>query len=548
MMGLPAILSENALPVIYILRVIMTFFCNTDSSLPLRMTSQHSRVRLTPISHLAISLFVAALLTGCGRTAAPPAVLFGGEMHNSNAFTPSSIASSMDLAAAIGYNCVLAPVSWGQVEPVPGSFDWSLVDCLISSARERDLHLGLLWFGTWKNGESSYPPLWVKADTGRYFRAQDAGSHNTTAISPFCKEAEEADSRAFAALMAHLRETDHDRRVVAIQVENECGVFLERDFCPAAQEAWTCGGWQEASDPLAPQLFMAEAFASYVGAVAAAGKKEYDIPMFTNAWLTPVDIAYGKYPNGGPRPAVLDVWKKNAPSLDWLSPDIYAKDFIANCEPFSQGQTLFIPETRREPGIWYYAFGEKHALGVFVFGYEEFYDDPHYTVECRTFRELLPYLDEGLPSRGFYRQDGLTAPDDSTSLALGDYTFDVHYIAGESNAHGMIIQTAPDEYLVAGVGAWITFSGIPGQVVKMAWCEELRGGEIWQVLNGDETAHHNMLYLRGRLYHDDYTAPDGVVNPAPAYDLSYQRRFRKDAQVRFKTSGIYRLRLYSYPG
>ena len=485
--------------------------------------------------HFAIILLC---LCSCGQKplGAPPAVLFGGEMHNSNASTPESIDASMDLASSLGYNCVLAPVSWTQTEVAPGNFDFTLVDHLLKAAEKRNLYLGLLWFGTWKNGESSYPPLWIRAQS-EYAVAPDGTV--ATAISPFCVTALEADKAAFSALMAHLKKTDKARRVLNIQVQNECGAFMERDCSPDAQKAWEEGGWASSNDPLAPQKFMAEAFAKYVDAVAAAGKAVYDIPLFANAWLAPADKPYGKYPNGGPRIAVLDVWKANAPHLDWLSPDIYDKGFASFCEAYGVGQPLFIPETSRQAGRYYYAFGEANAKGVFCFGYEESYDDPYYVQECRVFSELLPFLQQGCPARGFFREPKVDAPDAGFSLPLGDVAFAVHCIDGEKNAHGIIIQTGTDEYVIAGVGAWIDFG--PG--VKLASCEELRGGRIWQVLNGDETGHHNMLYLRGRLYQEDFTAPDGTVVPAPMYGLSYQRRFKAVAHERFKVSGIYRIKL-----
>ena len=111
-------------------------------------------------------LAAALLAAGCNTTAgqAPP-ILWGGEMHNSNASTPASIDASLDVAKALGFNAVLAPVSWEQTEQEPGKYDFSLVDHLLKAADERDLYLGLLWFGTWKNGESSYTPLWMKGDT-----------------------------------------------------------------------------------------------------------------------------------------------------------------------------------------------------------------------------------------------------------------------------------------------------------------------------------------------------------------------------------------------
>ena len=64
-----------------------------------------------------------------------------------------------------GVNTVLAVVSWEQVEPAEGSFDFSVLDGLISEARAHDLKLSILWFGSWKNGMSSYHPIWVKSPT-----------------------------------------------------------------------------------------------------------------------------------------------------------------------------------------------------------------------------------------------------------------------------------------------------------------------------------------------------------------------------------------------
>lgn len=490
------------------------------------------------MKHLYIIL-LAALLCSCssGPANTPPEFLFGGEMHNSNASTPESIDASMDLAKALGYNCVLAPVSWVQTEVEPGKFDFSLVDHLLEAAGKRDLYLGLLWFGTWKNGESSYPPLWIRQQSS-YAVSPDGTP--STAISPFCKAALEADKTAFSALMAHLRSVDRECRVRCVQIENECGAFIERDCSPDGTKAWEESDWSKSGDPLAPQRFMAEAFAKYVDAIAAAGKAQYDIPMFANAWLAPEDKPYGKYPNGGPRIVVLDVWKENAPHLDWLSPDIYDKGFASFCKTYGSGQTLFIPETSRQAGRYYYAFGEAGARGVFCFGYEESYDDPYYVQECRIISELLPILHQGYPTRGFFREPRVDAGDMEVILQLGDDVFNVHCIDGEANAHGMIIKTGENEYLVAGVGAWIDLA----RGRSIASVKELRGGKVWQVLNGDETGHHNMLYLRGRLYQEDCTAPDGTLIPAPMYGLSYQRRFKSAAHQRFKVSGIYRIELY----
>jgi len=64
--------------------------------------------------------------------------------------------------AATNLNTVLATVSWELMEPEEGRFDFSLVDGLLQDARRYNLRLILLWFGSWKNGKSTYQPVWVR--------------------------------------------------------------------------------------------------------------------------------------------------------------------------------------------------------------------------------------------------------------------------------------------------------------------------------------------------------------------------------------------------
>lgn len=59
-------------------------------------------------------------------------------------------------------NTVLTAVSWELTEPEEGRFDFTLVDSIITGARAQGLRVGLLWFGAWKNGASTYVPSWVK--------------------------------------------------------------------------------------------------------------------------------------------------------------------------------------------------------------------------------------------------------------------------------------------------------------------------------------------------------------------------------------------------
>lgn len=53
-----------------------------------------------------------------------------------------------------GFNTLLGAVTWDQIEPKEGEFDFAELDRVIKDARDHDLHLVLLWFGSFKNGKS----------------------------------------------------------------------------------------------------------------------------------------------------------------------------------------------------------------------------------------------------------------------------------------------------------------------------------------------------------------------------------------------------------
>src|SRR4029077_4701665 len=113
-----------------------------------------------------------------------------------------------------------------------------LVDGLILASRRHNLHVILLWFGSWKNGVSTYPPAWVKTDLKRFPRAQNRDGKGLEILSTLSDANRDADAHAFAALMRHVREVDGEAHtVVMIQVENEVGVLTEtRDRSATANE------------------------------------------------------------------------------------------------------------------------------------------------------------------------------------------------------------------------------------------------------------------------------------------------------------------------
>src|SRR5581483_8191697 len=90
-----------------------------------------------------------------------PYLVLGGQIHNSSAW-PSELPQVWQSMAALHANTIEAPVYWEQFEAQEGHFDYSNVDALVNGAREHNLYVVLLWFGTWKNGNMHYVPDWVK--------------------------------------------------------------------------------------------------------------------------------------------------------------------------------------------------------------------------------------------------------------------------------------------------------------------------------------------------------------------------------------------------
>ena len=265
-----------------------------------------------------------------------------------------------------------------------------------------------LWFGAFKNGRSTYAPGWVKTNPQRFIHAQSRPGHDVLPLSSFCEETLRADSRAFAAFMRHLRAVDAEQQtVIMVQVENEVGLMrAPRDFSAPAERVFSQpvpralvdylnthtrslhpalaqiqfdagpeASWEDIFGANANEALMSWGFGRFVGRVAEAGRAEYALPHFANAWLVQYDgQPAGEYPNGGPVSRMIDIWRAAAPAIEFLAPDIYIDDFAGVCAEYARpGNPLFIPEARRDhtaPAGAFYAIGEHSALGFSPFGIE----------------------------------------------------------------------------------------------------------------------------------------------------------------------------------
>lgn len=180
-----------------------------------------------------------------------PFLMLAGELHNSSTGSVHHMTPIWERMAKKNLNTVLAAVSWELIEPEEGLFDFTLVDEMIKGARQANLRLVLLWFGSWKNGMSTYVPHWVKNNPKRFPLACFKGGEPLNALSTLGRNSMESDTKAISALMSHLKKIDGDRHtVIAVQLENEVGTLdvmatyagwenrAMRDYSPLADKAF----------------------------------------------------------------------------------------------------------------------------------------------------------------------------------------------------------------------------------------------------------------------------------------------------------------------
>ena len=219
------------------------------------------------------------------------------------------------------------------------------------------------------------------------------------------------------------------------------------------------------------EVFMAWYYATYINHVVEAGKAEYPIPMFVNAWLKQREHSWpGTYPSGGPLPQVFDIWHAGCPSIDILCPDLYRPDFAYMAEQFTrEGNPLFIPETSsgaQGAANLIYAVGQHDALGFSPFGIERRIQAGDELSQCyQMISRLIPLIGkhQGLNSMGAVL---LIKDNPSENIEFGDYIFhtDLRFDPFNLNSRStdlgaaIFIMTAPDEFYIGGTGMSITLS------------------------------------------------------------------------------------------
>ena len=523
-----------------------------------------------------------------------PFLALTGELGNNTATSLEYMQPVWPKLVSGNLNSVLAAISWAQMEPAEGKYEFALVDGLIQGARRNNLKVVFLWFGSWKNGLSSYVPNYVKSDYKRFPRIRLKGGTTMELVSTLGEATRDADARAYRALMRHIKQVDGNQHtVLMMQVENEVGVLRDsRDrsdpankafagpvpkelmdylqqhkdsLSPELREVWsaqgfkTSGSWEEVFGPGKPdsvdmpiqttsppmsaeehntswrklhwpvdEFFMAWNYARFVNKVVEEGKKEYNIPMYVNAWLQQPNHAWpGTYPSGGPLPQVHDIWRAGAPAIDILAPDLYLEYFDEVCQRFTRnGNPLFIPETRDDATNVLSAFGKFNAIGFSPFFIERSTGpDKPLAAAYRLVSELAPAVlaQQGKETMTAVRMDQGDVP---LQVKLGSYTLDLTYvgrgpipIAPQPGAAGqakrpegppvapvaaILIATGPDEYYFGSVGGAVRIAFTPTTPgPRIAGLGDVQEGKFvngeWRVvrqLGGDDTGQGEILTIR----------------------------------------------------
>jgi hypothetical protein len=475
-----------------------------------------------------------------------PFFMLGGQAHNSSAW-PGMMPGVWSAVKVAHANTLEVPIYWEQIEPQPGKFDFSLVDTLLKQGREHKVRLVLLWFATWKNAANHYMPEWMKLEPVKYPNIIGKNGQPLDSPSPYTKAAMEADAKAFAAVMGHLKKVDARHTVIMVQIENEAGAGgTVRDYSPEAQRlieaqvpsellkpeilkalkkpADATGSWQEVFGIDADEYFNAWSVARYIGFVASAGKTVNPLPFYVNAALRdPLsDAKPPVYESGGPTDNVLPIWKAAAPAIDVLAPDFYMSGTDRARTVFElydrPDNPLFVPEIGSSPDYVKYLYSVigHGGIGFSPFGID---DNGRGENEAETAARLAALAQEyailnpmsrDLARWGFEGKiKSVVETEDhaAQTIDLGAWKAVVTFSSSAGRSaqrndqpigRAMIVRLGENEFVLIGTLSRFTFRPLGAN-----------SGRAWQYLRVEEGRYENGAWKPLRILNGDETDAGG---------------------------------------
>ena len=421
-----------------------------------------------------------------------------------------------------GLNTVAAILQWNAFEPRKDAYEYAMIDGLIEAAKERNMHLIIVWFGTWRNLQSNYVPRYVWDEKIAFPALKQDGKPENGGISPFATKCADRDGLALKALLARAAQKDPGHQVlIAVQVENEMPCYA--DFSQAANEhmgeqvpkalleylkandtpkhdpaklgwfTWsryhgngskTSGTWEEVfgRQPWpndARKALGAYYTGKYIEIVVRKAKESLNIPMYANAWCgeSPCDCDY------------MDIFHVGCPSLDGMGPDNYGEVLHKYVRPWNVlVQPEFSPAEHyfRALSMGSLLVGQYWQAEVELMRTKAMFDlvrtmEP-LLVEKRRLGDLLGFtsvLDKKLHKAGStWEQDyqdlkvKFTATADHLPGETEWRSFRLHTSGPRLNGNGLIIRIGPDEYVISSTKIDVELRRADGSDIGVASAEQ----------------------------------------------------------------------------
>jgi hypothetical protein len=427
-----------------------------------------------------------------------------------------------------GLNTVGAIIQWNRFELRKDQYEYAMIDGLIEAARERNMHLIIVWFGTWRNLQSNYLPKYIRDEKIGFPALKADGKIDNGRVSPHAMKCAERDGLALKALLPRAAEKDpHHQVLIAVQVENEMPkghdytaeanalfaqpvpseviMMLQREYNTpkylgdAAQSfgIWaayrscgyrTLGTWEEVLSRRdigtgpgeSARIFMGVYYTGkYIEIVVRKAKEALNIPMYANAWCgeSPCDAEY------------MDIFHIGCPSLDEMGPDNCGEVLHKYIRPWN---TLVQPEL--SPAEHYF---RALSMGAMLVG--QYWQPEVELMRTKAILNLVRTMEPLLVQRrnpgdllGFtpvldkkLHKAGATWEQNYQNLKI-TFTATADHLPGETewrdsrlhtagpllNGNGLIIRMGPDDYIITSTKIDVGLRRADGSDIVVAWAEQ----------------------------------------------------------------------------
>lgn len=387
-------------------------------------------------------------------------------------------------------------VLWDKCEHEQDRYDFTFMDWFIKQARSRHLKLVLQLFdsnvcgGVTDSPRWTYTPAYILNAPDKYQRMVLPYEYipNGPPMCPNDPDTLERERKYVVKLAEHLRDTDTDRTVIMLQINNEyyfqqwknhAYELSVRCKCPYCNAKYNTALYRD------PKDFMFRSFAAYTRVLTDAIAKVYDLPLYVNSpgwpdWAVPMflnmcpnlDLVGCDGITGPLEPTMVSryVQGRNIPfaaenatpnprcrvNLDVLPYyTIVGRMGIGNLlwETPQTGAVFNNPDHRKRYGDAMYpiknalwpiaeARGTENVLGWYII--RQFVDDPKLQNPAVTGEKM------------FIREGQKTHIDDSKTFTA---TVGKHQISVSGSAAGIISSPRPNTLVIATAKADINISG-----------------------------------------------------------------------------------------